>query len=106
MVGLYSPTMSTFSLSVIFSSSPSGEKQAFTRSRWRPALRSSLEEQQVQQTVFVVVPAFGLYDFVQAMGIMGSFFLPSTALSVGFMPATTWPSTSGFESPGSGKRTP
>ena len=51
------------------------------------------------------LPFGGVYVLTQAIGIMGSFFLPGSALSVGFMPATTSPSTSGLQSPGSGNLT-
>ena len=39
---------------------------------------------------------------VQAIGIIGLFFCPSTGLSSGFIPSSTWPKTSGVQSAGSG----
>ena len=49
------------------------------------------------------LPSLPLYVFVQATGIIGSLTLPSTGESVDFMPVRTWPITSGWQSPGSGR---
>jgi hypothetical protein len=54
----------------------------------------------------LALPEGEAQDLIQATGIIGSFFLPATGLSAGFIPSSTWPSTSGLESPGKGSRTP
>ena len=44
--------------------------------------------------------------FVRQHDVVGSFCLPVTGLSDDCIPSSTWPSTSGCESSGNGKRTP
>ncbi len=86
-------------------SSPAAQYVAFTSMRRTPTLDRSVEDPMVVVKTLPFLPGVISYVRVQATGIIGLFFLPVRAVSVGFMPVSTCPYTRGRQPVCIGRRT-